>query len=64
MARPKKTLSRLRAILESVTLAAVATTGAVAAAPTLASAASLVSDRGCTAGGCAGACTAGGSGAG
>ena len=36
-------------------VAAVATTGAVAAAPTLASAASLVSDRGCTAGGCAGA---------
>lgn len=50
-----KSMSRLRAILESVTLAAVATTGAVAAAPTLASAASLVSDRGCTAGGCAGA---------
>ncbi len=47
-----KSMSRLRAILESVTLAAVATTGAVAAAPSLASAASLVSDRGCTAVGC------------
>lgn len=47
-----KSLSRLRSILESVTLAAVATTGAAAVAPTLASAASLVSDRGCTAVGC------------
>jgi hypothetical protein len=47
-----KSMSRLRAILESVTLAAVASTGAVAAAPSLASAASLVSDRGCTAVGC------------
>ena len=38
----QKSLSRLRTILESVTLAAVATTGAVAASPSLASAATLV----------------------
>ena len=41
----QKSLSRLRTILESVTLAAVATTGAVAAAPSLASAATLVPAR-------------------
>ncbi len=38
MSRQKKTLSRLRAILESVTLAAVATSGAAALAPSTASA--------------------------
>ena len=41
----QKSLSRLRAILESVTLAAVATTGAAMASPSLAAAASLVPER-------------------
>ena len=38
MPRQKKTLSRLRAILESVTLAAVATSGAAAFAPSISAA--------------------------
>ena len=43
MPRQKKTLSRLRAILESVTLAAVATSGAAAFAPSTAAAAAATS---------------------